>query len=311
MLKLINCLIYFSLVLIVFSSCSNENTVEIDFNKGKVLDVSDNDSLEQKEPFLRIAIGSMITPREGYAFYKKLLDYIGEKMGQPVKLIDRDNYTEVNNLLKSGDIDIAFVCSRPYVDGHSEFGLELLVAPQIKGTTEYYSYIIVHTNSAMRTFNDLRGKTFAFTDPQSNTGKLVPTFMLDEINETPVSFFEKHIFTYAHDKSIKAVANKIVDGAAVDSLIWEYYNKFNPEITSKTRIIMKSPPYGIQPVVVPPGMDSKTKNKLRNIFLNIHEDEKGKNILDGMMIDKFVLVEDSNYDFIRQMIAKLEETAIR
>ena len=38
--------------------------------------------LPEKNP-IRIAIGSMITPREGYAYYKQLLDYIGEKSGSP------------------------------------------------------------------------------------------------------------------------------------------------------------------------------------------------------------------------------------
>ncbi len=189
------------------------------------------------------------------------------------------------------------------MDGHDQFGLELLVAPQVNGKTEYYSYIIVHIDSPVTTFEGLRDKTFAFTDPQSNTGKLVPTYMLVKMNETPDSFFGKYIYSYAHDKSIKAVGDKKVDGAAVDSLIWEYYNKVRPEITSKTKIILKSSPYGIPPFVVSSGIDPETKNRLRKILLSLHEDEKGKKILKKMMIDKFVLVDDSQYNSIREMTA--------
>jgi phosphonate transport system substrate-binding protein len=165
----------------------------------------------------------------------------------------------------------------------------------------------VHVDSPFKTLDDLRGKTFAFTDPQSNTGKLVPTYMLAKMKETPDSFFGKYIFTYAHDKSIKAVADKIVSGAAVDSLIWDFYNKTNPDITAKTKLILKSPPYGIPPVVVSSGIDSKTKNKLKNIFLNLHKNEEGKRILKGMLIDKFVKIEDKSYHSIRKMIAWIEK----
>lgn len=258
---------------------------------------------------LRIAIGAMITPKEGFAYYKHLLDYLGEKLQRPVKLVDRGNYAEINSLLNAGNLDAAFVCSGPYVEGRDEFGLELSAVPQAHGETVYYSYIIVHKDSPVKTFEGLKGKVFAFTDPKSNTGKLVPTYMLARMDETPDSFFAGYTFTYAHDKSIKAVALRVVDGAAVDSLVWEYKAITDPGLTSRTRVIMKSPPYGIPPFVVRPGLDSKTKKRLKEILLAAHRDEKGKEILKGMMINRFVEGDDSAYDSVRRMkdwIAKQE-----
>ena len=155
----------------------------------------------------------------------------------------------------------------------------------------------------MKRFDDLRGKTFAFSDPDSNSGKLVPTYMLSRMNETPDTFFKKYVFTYGHDKSIKAVAERLVDGAAVDSLVWDYLDKTDPEYTSQTKIILKSPPYGIPPVVVRPGLDGKMKERLKDIFLNVHNDEAGREILKGMMIDRFVPANDSAYASVREMQA--------
>lgn len=250
---------------------------------------------------LRIAVGGMITPKEGLAYYRNFLYYIEDKLGKEVAFVDREDYAEINDMLRNGDLDAAFVCSGPYVDGHKNFGMELLVAPQAYGETVYYSYIIVPKKSAIKSFEDLRGKSFAFTDPLSNSGKLVPTYMLARMNETPDTFFSRYIFTKKHDKSIQAVAQGVVDGAAVDSLIWEYLNRTNPEFTSRTRIILKSPPYGIPPVVVPKGLDPKIKERLRQIFLNAHNDNKGRELLSKMMIDKFVASDDSAYDSVREM----------
>ncbi len=275
-----------------------ERVAEVRLEKREAL--QPGKKMSQDRP-LRIAVGAMITPRAGFAYYHRLLDYIGEKLGRPVQFVSKDKYEEVNELLKQSDLDIAFVCSGPYVTGHDRFGLELLVAPQAYGKTVYYSYIIVRIDSPLKTFNDLRGKTFAFDDPDSNTGKLVPTYMLARMKESPDTFFKKYVFTYAHDKSIKAVAERLVDGAAVDSLVWEYLDHTDPEYTSKTKIILKSPPYGIPPVVVRPDLDVKTKERLRNIFLNVHKDAAGREILKGMMIDRFVLVNDAAYDSVREM----------
>jgi len=262
---------------------------------------------ERGEKNIRIAVGGMVTPKEGLAYYKHFLDYVGEKLGEHVDYVDREDYAEINNLLRKGALDAAFVCSGPYVDGHKDFGLELLVAPQAYGVSVYYSYIIVAKDSTIDNFEGLRGKRFAFTDPLSNTGKLVPTFMLAKMNETPDTFFQSYIFTKTHDKAIKAIAQGIVDGASVDSLVWEYLNRVNPEFTSRTRIIKKSPPYAIPPVVVPHGLNARLKEQLRQIFLNAHNDEKGRELLKRMMIDRFIVIDDNAYDSIREMKAWLEK----
>lgn len=258
---------------------------------------------------IRIAVGGMITPKEGFGYYKQFLDYIGEKLGRGVDFVNRENYAEINALVRSGKVDVAFVCGGPYVDGHDAFGMELLAAPQAYNGTVYYSYIIVPADSPVKNFQDLRGKSFAFTDPLSNSGKLVPTYMLARAGQTPKSFFSKVVYMGSHDKSIKAVAEKLVDGAAVDSLIWEYDNLKSPEFTAKTRIIEKSPPYGIPPVVVRPGMDPQLKEKIRAVFLNAHKDAKGRDILKHMMIDKFVLLDDRAYDSIREMKSFMDQQA--
>jgi phosphonate transport system substrate-binding protein len=173
--------------------------------------------------------------------------------------------------------------------------------PLVKGKPIYYSYIIVHKNSPIKNLQGLRGKTFAFADPKSNSGKLVPTYMLARMNETPESYFSRFEFTYGHDKSIRAVADKLVDGAAVDSLIWEYAARRTPEQTAQTRIIATSEPYGIPPVVVRPGIDPELKKRLLEILLSAANDPEGKEILDGMMIDSFVAGDDKNYESIRTM----------
>jgi phosphonate transport system substrate-binding protein len=256
---------------------------------------------------IRIAVGGMITPREGFVYYRGFLDYIGKKLDRQVEFIDRENYREINQLLRSGNVDVAFVCSGPYVEGHRAFGLELLVAPQAYGQVVYYAYIIVARDSPIARFEELKGRTFAFADPDSNSGRLVPEYMLAKIGETPDSFFSKYIFTYAHDKSIKAVAQGIVDGASVDSLIWDYADKLNPQFTSKTKVVRKSAPYAIPPVVVRPGLDDKLKKALKQIFLTAHADPEGKAILEKMMIDKFVEIDDKAYDSIREMSAWVKQ----
>lgn len=268
-------------------------------------------AIERHANTIRVAVGGMITPEEGFGYYRQFLDYLGDSLGVKAEFVDRAGYGEINKLVRNGNVDVAFVCAGPYVDGHRDFGMELLVAPQAYGKAVYYSYIIVPRGSPARDLKDLRGKRFAFTDPLSNTGALVPTYMLSRMGETPRSFFQKVIYTSTHDKSIKLVAENLVEGAAVDSLIYEYMNKTSPNTTAKTRIIRKSRPYGIPPVVVRAGLDPAFKERLRDAFLKAHANDNGAAILKGMMIDRFIPIRDTDYDSVRAMKRWVAEQQLR
>jgi len=253
-----------------------------------------------QEP-IRIGVSSMITPVDTVKYYQEIIDYIGARIRQPVRMVHRRTYEEMDGLLERGEVKIAFICSAPYVKDRERFGVELLVAPSVNGSTRYQSYIIVHSDSPIKSFPELKGKSFAFTDPGSNTGKIYPTYLLKTMGYVPEKFFGRSVYSYSHNKSVEMVAKKVVDGAAVDSLVYEYMRKTGSPYARQTKITKRSPPYGIPPVVVTRDVDPRLKDKVKEAFLSMRNTPKGKAILDAMMIDGFVEVPESNYDTIREM----------
>lgn len=252
-------------------------------------------------PVLRIAVSAMISPEATSQYYEELLRLIAERMGRRAVFLQRKTYAEVNDLVKNRQVDLAFVCSGPYTQGHDDFGMELLAVPIVHGEKVYHSYIIVNKNSDIRSFDELKGKKFAFTDPQSNTGALVPNYMLAKRGETPTTFFKEFFYSHSHDNSIKAVAEQLSDGAAVDSLIWEFLSHLDPRLTAQTRIIEKSPPYGIPPIVVHPDLDPAIKAQLKKVFLSLHQQDSATAVLAKLQIDRFAEGEDAMYDTVREM----------
>ena len=299
---LISSLLFITLVLV--NGCSRDSdAVVVDFNK--TLTVDRPISSEPESDQLRVAVGAMISPKETFAYYRQLLDYIGRKLGREIQFIQRKTYGEINELLARNQIDLAFICSGPYVVGKEKHGFELLATAEVQNSHFYHSYLIVNKNSRYQDLADLRGHVFAFTDPDSNTGKLVPTFWLSQMNEKPETFFSKTIYTYSHDNAILAVAKGLVDGAAVDSLIWEYYQRKNSVFTSETRVIRKSEAYGIPPLVASQSLSPELKGYIRQALFHMHEDPKGKQIIKELMIDRFVSPRDEWYDSIREIQFKL------
>jgi len=254
-----------------------------------------------------MAIAPVLSPLATSYRYHQLADYLTEKLGEEVELVQGKTYAEINDLVKSGDATLALVCTNPYLEGREEFGMELLVAPQIDGDTAYYSFLIAGQDVQAESLADLRGVTFAFTDPLSNTGRLVPLYQLALMGESPDSFFSRAIFTYAHDSSIRAVAEGVVDAAAVDSVVFNYLRVTEPGLISKVKVIESWGPFGIYPFVVNPRLDPQLKAQLRQAFLEMHADPEGEDILRDLNVDRFVVPDDSIYDSVRKMRDYLRE----
>ena len=307
-LRFINSLFIYTLVisagLSFLYACSGETDIRVvDFSKTVVVEQPGKQPSDN--PSFRVAVAAMISPKDTFVYYRQLLDYIGSHLGRDVQLIQRKTYGEINELLGKGQIDLAFICSGPYVDGKEKYGFELLATPEVQKSHFYQSYLIVNQASQFHGLEDLRGQVFAFTDPDSNTGKLVPTYWISRMGEHPETFFSKTIYTYSHDNSILAVAKALVDGAAIDGLIWEYYQRKNPIFTSKTRIIRKSEPYGIPPIVASRFLAPDLKKRIRQVLFSMHRDPRGQNILNELMIDRFTPTRDEWYDSIRNMELKI------
>jgi len=288
---------------VIISGCLEpEGVAKVNLSNRTIDNIENSDTQS-----LRIAVSAIISPDETLVYYQDMFDYLSLKIGVPVKLVQRKTYQEVNDLIRKNSVDAAFVCSLAYIEGTDQFGLELLAVPIVRGEPRYYSYIIVPEDSSINSLKELKGKTFAYTDPLSNSGKLSPEFMITQMGESPETFFRLTFFTYSHDKSIQAVAEKMVDGAAVDSLVWDFINATDPRFTKRTKIISKSPPYGIPPVVASKDIDPALKEKLRKILLQMHEDKKGKEILNRIMIDRFSEANDSLYNSVREMKKVVED----
>lgn len=292
-------------LLLAITSCSRpEETTRVDFSRVKHVPRPTVPADPAKS--LRVAVGAMISPQQTFQHYRDLLSYLGARLDKSVHLVQRKTYGEINRLLARGEIDLAFICSGPYAAGNRLHNFELLAAPVVQGSHFYRSYLIVNAQSPYRSLADLKGRVFAFTDPESNSGKIVPTYWLALMGRKPETFFGQVIYTHAHDNSIMAVARGLVDGASVDGLIWDFYNRTNPLFTARTRIIKKSEPFGIPPVVVSHQMPTHLKRAIQNVLLTSYQDPQGRAILNSLQIDRFVLANDQWYDSVRHMLNELE-----
>jgi len=262
---------------------------------------------EGDKPVIRIAIAPIVSPEKSMEMYDPFVNYVGRKLGRKPTALYRPTYSETNDLIRYQRCDMAIICTYPFIRAEKEFGAQALVVPQIHGETTYQSIIVVPQASRARTILDLRGKRFASADIISTTGWLFPAMLLMDAGENPNTFFGEHIITRSHDRSFQAVLDGFVDGAAVHGIVYNDMVAEDPSVRQKVRVLAKSPPFGIPPIVVHPDLDPALRKAILSVLLGMHEDVEGKSILAKLQIERFVVPDANLFASLRKSINALEK----
>jgi phosphonate transport system substrate-binding protein len=174
------------------------------------------------------------------------------------------------------------------------------------GSLGYRSCLVVHADSDIFGPEDTAGKTFAFNDPNSTSGYLVPsTFFMSEMGIDPQKHFSKVTFSGSHEASILAVAARKVDVASTNLPDLQQLTRENKVPRGGLRVIWVSKLIPNDPIVVrkdlPPSLKAAVQESL--LSMRARNPEAFKEI--GAWLGGFVKADDGKYQVIRD----LNETA--
>jgi phosphonate transport system substrate-binding protein len=253
------------------------------------------DSSAKARNRLRFAVATMVSAEETFSIYRRFVQRISKDIGREEVFIVRPSYEGVNLALMRGEVDAAFICTGTYLSALDRKSVKLLVQPEFEEGKLYQSLLMVPSDSPFRTWEDLRDKVIAFTDRESFTGCLLPSWAIAAKGYAPAEYFNKIVYTGSHDRSITAVSTNIVDAAAVMSLVWISTLEKQPALEKQVKIIWHSDIFGPPPIVVPAGLDGSLEAALRKALLSMHEDEEGRKILAAIGIKRFVPAKPESY----------------
>ncbi len=249
---------------------------------------------------LVIAFAPVMSPEETRQSYQRMVEYIAEEIGRPTAIVQKRSTEELNRLVAAGEADIAFLSTGAYTAYRGQEPIELLAMVETGGTVLYRTFLIVAADSSIQDFAELRGRTFAFVDPLSHSGRLAVDYQLLEEGLTPEQYFSRTFYTYHHDKSIWAVANHLADGASIDNQIYDHIVETNPQLAGKVRIIGDLAVAPTGPVVMRANLPEEEKARLREIFYGMANDAAMRPVLQAAVIDRFVAPDASLYEPLRQ-----------
>jgi phosphonate transport system substrate-binding protein len=241
--------------------------------------------------------------------YQGIADAVGEALGVSTELVVETDY---ENCQKDVN-DVCFVCSLPYVmfERQGIAPAEPIAAPVLRGERYggrpiYYSDVIVHRESDASSFLDLKGRSWSFNEPLSQSGYGITRYHLVSIGETD-GFFSKVVDAGFHEESVRMVAEGRVDASAIDSQVLAIEMRDHPEVTQNLKVIDSLGPSTIQPVAVSKRFDREFREGVTKVMVEFHATERGREILDLGLVEKWVPIQASDYDDIRAMVDACEQ----
>ena len=240
--------------------------------------------------------------------YEAIADGIGSRLGLSTELVVETDYENC----RSDVNDVCFVCSLPYVMFEREgispatpVAAPVLSGDRYGGKPIYYSDVIVHRDSDIHTFADLRGRSWAYNEQLSHSGYGITRYHLVKLGETN-GFFGEVVEAGFHEKAIRLVSDRVVDASAIDSQVLAIELRDHPDLAESLQVIDSLGPSTIQPVAVSKRHPPDLHDKIQEILLGLHDDPDLKTFLAHGMVERFVAVGPTNYDDIRKMVDACE-----
>jgi phosphonate transport system substrate-binding protein len=203
--------------------------------------------------------------------WQPILDGMAKKTGMKVNAFFAPDYAGIIEGMRFNKVHVAWFGNKSAMEAVDRASGEVFAQMvNADGTQGYYSHLIVHKDSPLKSLDDMlkQGKNLSFGngDPNSTSGFLVPSYYVFAQNKIdPMTFF-KLTRSANHETNSLAVANKQVDVATNNS---ENLDKLKDKLPAKfndLRIIWTSPLIPLDPLVIRKDLPEATKAKVRDFF---------------------------------------------
>jgi phosphonate transport system substrate-binding protein len=203
--------------------------------------------------------------------WQPILDAMGKKTGMKINAFFASDYAGIIEGMRFNKVQVAWFGNKSAMEAVDRANAEVFAQMvNADGTKGYYSHLIVHKDSPLKSLDDVlkKGKDFSFGngDPNSTSGFLVPSFYVFAQNKIDARSFFKVSRSGNHESNALAVANKQIDVATNNSENLEKLKERLPEKFNDIRVIWTSPLIPLDPLVMRKDLPEATKQNIKDFF---------------------------------------------
>jgi len=261
---------------------------------------------------LRFSIIPTEETMQELALYKPVIDILSRNTGKKIEFYMPTSYASVIEAMLGNWVDIAVHGPNSYVIGNEKSkNIEVFATyAKAKGIFQeegpgYHAILIVRKDSKFKDIASLKGAVVALADPASTSGNLMPRVeFAKEIGGGELeSYFSKVVYSGSHDKSAVAVSEGKADAAFVATHRLDNVIERGLVKAEDFAVLWKSRLVPQDPFTYRGTLCEDLKAKIRDTFLNLHNEPSAKKFLENLNSVKFVAMKSEDYDLIRDLRA--------
>lgn len=257
------------------------------------------------KPVIPFGFCPKYNPRIMYQLYQPFMDYLNETTPYTFEIRMSRTYEDVIDQLGKGEIVIASCGPVSYVKAREQYEVSPILRAMSKdGKPYYHGIIIVRQDSPFQGLKDLRRKSFAFGQPWSTAGHILPEYHLLKVNIRLKDLTHFSFLRY-HDSVVKAVLSGEFDAGAVKDIVAYKYQK------EGLRFIFSTDPIPTVPIIIRKDAPAELVRSVKTALLNLNSrdpvHQKKMDQWDEEFKYGFTETSDSDYDSIRKILRAVEK----
>lgn len=238
--------------------------------------------------------------------WQPVLDDMQKATGLKVQAFFAPDYAGVIEGMRFNKVQVAWMGNKSGMEAVDRANGEVFARmKQPDGDDGYWSLMVVHRDSPLRTLDDvLKARstlTLGFGDPNSTSGSLVPGYYAFAQNKVEPTKDFKRTLRANHETNILAVVNRQIDVATVASDAVDRMKLKMADKAAELREVWRSPLIPSDPMLYRKDLDADTKKKVRDFFFAYGRDAREKENLRLLTIGSFVPSDNSQLTPIRQI----------
>lgn len=253
--------------------------------------------------------GSMQAKAEPFA------DYLSEKLGMDVNVTLATDYSTIVEAMASGQVDLGIMPPAAYVQARDQGAAEAILTSELQGYDDetglpeegvmsgtFKGEVLVRADSDMQSLEDLAGKKIATLSPNSASGYIYPVAEMKEAGIDPTT---DCTLTTVND--IPSEITSVLNGQQDACFVFEgarvvFADSFaDNDLMKDLRVLyLTKGDIPNDAIAVQPDMDQELKDKIKEVFLNMANDEEGKEAMSLWSHEGYTEVDESAYDTIEE-----------
>lgn len=290
-------LIFIISMLFLFTACEDDSkNYKPSYQKQKVID----------KKIYTFGIHPLHNPKYLFEVYQPLVDYLNNNLKNKnieIKLEASRNYDFFNQKLFSREFD--FALPNPYQTIKAlEVGYKVFA--KMGDDENFRGIFLVRKDSGIKNFEDIKGKKISYPASTALAATILPQYFLYE-NKIDINKDIENIYVGSQESSIMNVYLKQSDVAATWPPPWESFIKQRPEIANEVEIIWQTKNLPNNSLVARDDLPAQLVEEIAMLFIQLHENEEGKKILEKIVLSKFEIANENTYKVVKDFIVDFEK----